>query len=156
MTQQTADNPGVIIFPPLLFAGALVIGLGLEWLVPSHPFPKTVARTLGAVVMIAGIALARWGQSTMRRAGTNVNPREPALAIVVDGPFRYTRNPLYIALTGLYVGIALLFDSCWPLLLLLAVLPLVNVGIVRREERYLEAKFGATYLAYKSRVRRWL
>jgi protein-S-isoprenylcysteine O-methyltransferase Ste14 len=92
----------------------------------------------------------------MRRAGTNVRPSEPALAIVTDGPFRFTRNPLYLALTACYIGITLLANAAWPLVVLPFALVVTHYGIVRREERYLEAKFGTTYVAYMTRVRRWL
>jgi protein-S-isoprenylcysteine O-methyltransferase Ste14 len=92
----------------------------------------------------------------MRRAGTNVRPDQPTLAVVTDGPFRYSRNPLYLGLTGLYVGVTLLADALWPLVLLGPLLGVVQRGVVRREERYLAAKFGAPYLAYQARVRRWL
>jgi protein-S-isoprenylcysteine O-methyltransferase Ste14 len=92
----------------------------------------------------------------MVRSGTNVIPNQPTLAIVTDGPFRYTRNPLYIGATLAYTGLALIFNSFWPLLLLPALLMVIHWGVVRREERYLEAKFGTLYLAYKDRVPRWL
>jgi protein-S-isoprenylcysteine O-methyltransferase Ste14 len=87
----------------------------------------------------------------MRRAGTNIRPDQPTLALVTDGAFRFSRNPLYLAATGLYVGVALLVDALWPLVLLIPML-----AVVAREERYLEAKFGDAYRAYKARVRRWL
>ena len=92
----------------------------------------------------------------MKRAGTNIRPDQPTLAIVSDGPFRFTRNPLYLALTGLYAGIALLVNALWPLLLLAPVLAVLRWGVIAREERYLEAKFGEAYRAYRSRVRRWV
>ena len=92
----------------------------------------------------------------MKRAGTNIRPDQPTLAIVSDGPFRFTRNPLYLALTGLYVGITLLVDALWPLLLLIPALAVLQWGVVAREERYWESKFGGPYRVYKSRVRRWV
>ena len=91
----------------------------------------------------------------MRRAGTNVRPDKPTTAIVKDGPYRFTRNPIYLANTVLYVGVTLLFNAFWPLLTLVPFFLLLHWGVVRREERYLEARFGETYLDYKSRVRRW-
>jgi protein-S-isoprenylcysteine O-methyltransferase Ste14 len=100
--------------------------------------------------------LARSAEAAMKRAGTNIRPDQPTLAVVSDGPFRFTRNPLYLALTGLYVGITLLADALWPLLLLVPVLVVLQWGVVAREERYLEAKFGEPYRAYKARVRRWV
>jgi protein-S-isoprenylcysteine O-methyltransferase Ste14 len=100
--------------------------------------------------------LAKWGENTLRRAGTNVDPRQPSLVLVTEGPFRFTRNPLYLALVGLYLGITLLLNAFWPWLFLLLLLVITHYGIVRREERYLEAKFGEAYRAYRDRVRRYL
>jgi protein-S-isoprenylcysteine O-methyltransferase Ste14 len=100
--------------------------------------------------------LARSAEAAMKRAGTNIRPDQPTLAVVSDGPFRFTRNPLYLSLTGLYLGITLLADALWPLLLLVPVLVVLQWGVVAREERYLEAKFGEPYRAYKARVRRWV
>lgn len=144
------------MFPPLLYLATLAVGLLLHWLVPRHPLPPTAARLLGAALVGASAVLGRWGERTMHRAGTNVDPRQPALELVEDGPFRFSRNPLYLALTGLYLGITLLVNAVWPLLLLLPLLAVVRWGIVGREERYLEAKFGEPYRAYRARVRRWL
>ena len=145
----------MVALPPLLYAGALAVGLLLHWLAPRPPLPATTARILGAVLVAGSAVLARWGERTMHRAGTNVDPRQPALQLVADGPFRFSRNPLYIALTGLYLGITLLVNAVWPLLLLLPLLAVVRWGIIGREERYLEAKFGESYRAYRARVRRW-
>jgi protein-S-isoprenylcysteine O-methyltransferase Ste14 len=92
----------------------------------------------------------------MRRAGTNVSPRLPALAMVDSGPFRFTRNPLYVSLVGLYLGVTLLVDALWPLLFLIPAVLVTHYGIVLREERYLEARFADRYRAYRERVRRWL
>jgi len=155
MPEQRSDSPGVIAFPPLLFGGTLAIGLILHFLAPVRPFPAVPARIVGALLLVGSAALAKWGESTMRRAGTNVRPDQPATAIVVDGPFRFTRNPLYVATTGLYLGISLLVDAVWPLVLLVPLLVIVEWGVVRREERYLEAKFGEAYRSYRMRVRRW-
>ena len=90
------------------------------------------------------------------RAGTNINPLKPSLVIVDDGPFRFTRNPLYIGMTFVHVALAVLVDSVWLLLLLVPLLVVLDWGVIRREERYLEATFGGDYLAYKVRVRRGL
>jgi protein-S-isoprenylcysteine O-methyltransferase Ste14 len=108
------------------------------------------------VLLVLGMALATWGRATMRRGGTNIDPREPALALVTDGPFRFSRNPLYVAITLFYLGLTLIADALWPLLLLVPLLWVTHYGIVLREERYLENKFGETYLSYKRQVRRWI
>jgi protein-S-isoprenylcysteine O-methyltransferase Ste14 len=142
--------------PPLLFVGALALGLVLHWIRPAQPLPSLPARVMGVVLVMASGLLARSAEAAMKRAGTNIRPDQPTLAIVSDGPFRFTRNPLYLALTGLYAGIALLVDALWPLLLLAPVLAVLRWGVIAREERYLEAKFGEAYRAYRSRVRRWV
>ena len=156
MPQPSTDAPRVVAFPPLLYAATLGAGLILQWLIPRHPLPPFPARLLGGLFLIGSAALARWGERTMRRAGTNVDPRQPTLALVVNGPFRFSRNPLYLSLTGLYLGIALLVNAVWPLILLVPLLAVVHWGIIKREEGYLEAKFGEPYRAYRAQVRRWL
>jgi protein-S-isoprenylcysteine O-methyltransferase Ste14 len=152
---NTADVPGVLVFPPLLFGGTLALGLILHWIYPVRLLPVLLARVLGTLMLIASVLLALSAERAMRRAGTNVRPDRPTLAIVSDGPFRFTRNPLYLAATGIYVSITLLVDALWPLVLLVPMLAVLTKGVIAREERYLEAKFGDTYRNYKSRVRRW-
>ncbi len=156
MNQPRSDSPHVLIFPPLLFGGALALGLVLHWIRPLHPFPPLPARVAGSVLLVASALLVRSAKGAMTRAGTNVRPDQPTLAIVTDGPFAVSRNPLYLATTGLYVSISLLVDALWPLVLLLPTLAILHWGVVRREERYLEAKFGEPYRAYRARVRRWI
>jgi protein-S-isoprenylcysteine O-methyltransferase Ste14 len=156
MKDTPADAPRVIALPPLLFAATLVLGLLLHVLMPVRPLPVLPARVLGGVLLVTGLSIARWGERTMRRAGTNSRPNQPTLAIVTDGPFRFSRNPLYLATTGAYLGIALVLDALWPLVLVVPLLAVIHWGVVRREEAYLEEKFGQTYLAYKAQVRRWI
>jgi protein-S-isoprenylcysteine O-methyltransferase Ste14 len=146
----------VLVFPPLLFGGTLVLGLVLHWLRPQPVLPPLAARLLGLLILVASGLLARSAETAMKGAGTNIPPNQPTLAIVTDGPFRFTRNPLYLATAGLYVGIALLVNALCPLLLLLPMLVILDWGVVRREERYLEAKFGDSYRDYRARVRRWV
>lgn len=156
MTEPARDNPGVIAFPPLLFGATLVAALVAHWFFPRPVLSNLVARPLGGLLFIGGMLLAGWGRSAMVKAGTNVDPRQPTTAIVTTGPFAHTRNPLYIALTLVYLGIALLVNALWPVALLTPLVVLTHYGIVRREERYLEAKFGDEYRTYCARVIRWL
>jgi protein-S-isoprenylcysteine O-methyltransferase Ste14 len=150
------DSPGVVILPPVLYGGAFVLGLALQRLLPLGQLPRVPARLAGAACVVAGAALARWGEQVMRRAGTNIRPDQPTLALVTDGPFRFTRNPLYVCLTLLYMGVALMIPAVWPLLLLLPVLGVMRWGVISREERYLDRKFGEAYRTYAGKVRRWL
>jgi protein-S-isoprenylcysteine O-methyltransferase Ste14 len=92
----------------------------------------------------------------MRRAGTNVDPYEPATAVVTEGPYRFTRNPMYVGFTLMYVGISALANALLPILLLPAVQQLMRRGVIEREERYLERKFGDEYRRYKESVGRWI
>jgi protein-S-isoprenylcysteine O-methyltransferase Ste14 len=110
----------------------------------------------GGVFLTFGVVIAMWGRRVMEQAGTNVNPTLPATALVASGPFRFSRNPLYVAITLIYVGLALLTNAFWVLVLIVPVVLLLHFGVVRREERYLETKFGDTYRAYRSRVRRYI
>ena len=153
---KVSDAPGVLVFPPALFAGTLVLGLILHWLRPVSLLPPLPARLAGLVVLVLSWWLVHSAEVAMKRAGTNVRPDQPSLAIVTDGPFRLSRNPMYLATTGLYLGITLLVNTPWPLILLSPMLLVLHWGVVRREERYLEAKFGEPYRAYKSRVGRWV
>jgi protein-S-isoprenylcysteine O-methyltransferase Ste14 len=154
-TEVPTDLPGVIVFPPLLPLGTLLLSILLNLAWPLH-FPASVwMKVAGGVLFICGVGLASWGRRTMMRAGTNVPPNKPTLAIVTDGPFRLTRNPLYLGGTCVYLAIALGFNLVWALILLFPMLLVLNWGIIGREERYLERKFGAPYVAYKARVPRW-
>jgi protein-S-isoprenylcysteine O-methyltransferase Ste14 len=156
MADSSTDTPGVMACPPLFFVGALGLGLFLHWWIPVHPLPAQFSRTLGAGLCLASVVVGIWGGTTMHRAGTNVRPDRPVTALVTGGPFRFSRNPLYLSLTALYLGITLLCDALWPLMTLVPLLVVVHGRIILREERYLESRFGDEYRAYKARVRRWL
>jgi protein-S-isoprenylcysteine O-methyltransferase Ste14 len=161
--QQVADqkdNPGVIARPPRIFLGFLVAGLILD-----HVWPAAFAAQLfdGGLRFVPALALAVAGiaimASAMRRfaaAGTNVPTPLPVNAIVTDGLYSYSRNPIYIALTIIYLAIAIAAASTWSLILLIPMFFLIRYGVIAREELYLEGKFGNTYLDYRNRVRRWI
>ena len=146
----------MLVWPPALYAGAFVLGLVLHWLVPLGRLPALPARLTGALCLIVGAGVAHSGEKVMHRAGTNVRPDLPTTALVTEGPFSRTRNPLYLGLTMMYAGLALLIPATWPLLLLAPVLAVMHWGVIVREERYLERRFGGPYRAYLGRVRRWL
>jgi protein-S-isoprenylcysteine O-methyltransferase Ste14 len=150
------DNPGVIARPPLIYLGALALGLGLHaaWRVPA--LPGALACVLGVVLIAGALAIAVPAFRAMARAGTSFRTERPTTAIVTGGPFRYGRNPIYVALTLLYLGIGMVLNALWVLLLIVPVIVLMQLGVIAREERYLERKFGDEYLRYKARVRRWL
>ncbi|HSA66691.1 MAG TPA: isoprenylcysteine carboxylmethyltransferase family protein [Methyloceanibacter sp.] len=150
------DKPGVIMLPPALYGIGLLAVLVMRrfWELPISE--SGVPFWLGLSFLALGGALALWGQRIMRGAGTNVNPSLPTMAIVTSGPFRISRNPLYLALNLLFLGLTLAINSYWGLIALVLLLPLMHYGVVLREERYLERKFGESYRHYRSRVRRYL
>ena len=150
------DTPGVIAPPPLIYLTALVIGLGLSYLAPTPFLPRSLAYGLGAVLILIGAWIIISARRMMLRAGTAIRPTIPTTALVTTGPFRFTRNPLYVGATLIYVGIAVAARSLWALALLLVVLAVMQRGVIDREEHYLERKFGADYVRYKERVRRWI
>jgi protein-S-isoprenylcysteine O-methyltransferase Ste14 len=151
-----ADHPGVIALPPLLFLSFLVGGVVLNLLRPLPVASSPAPRIVGILIFLIGLSLGIWGRKMMTRAGTNVNPREPTTALVVTGPFRYSRNPLYVALFVMYIGLALALNTLWPVVLLAVLFPLMHWGVVLREERYLNQKFGEVYSRYCAVTRRWI
>ena len=157
MANSTSDNPGIIAPPPLIYAGGLIVGLLLQNKFPLPFLPKGWRRAVfGSTLMGLAVIIVRQGVREMQHAQTNVNPMLPATTLVVDGPFRFSRNPLYLSMTVFYTGIAILANAIWPILLLPIVQFVMRSGVVEREERYLERKFGDQYLSYKAKVRRWL
>lgn len=155
-TDEKADNPGVKVFPPLLFVVALIVMLALRYVWPLAIGGRPFTLVLGVALAALAVAIIAWGRSTMLRGGTNVNPTLPTTAIITGGPFGFTRNPLYLGLIGLLLGIGLMFDSWWAVVALIATFPILHYGVVLREEAYLERKFGEPYRSYKASVRRYL
>lgn len=149
----------MFIPPPLFFVVPLLVGV---WLNTRDPWPivtagSSVLVALGIAVLAAGIALDIVALRTFGRRGTTVLPAlRPTSVIVASGPYRFTRNPMYVGLVLAYIGIALLANTVWQFLLLPAGVLAVDRYVIRREERYLAAKFGEEYNAYRRHVRRWL
>ena len=154
---DTADTAQVIIPPPLAWGLAIVAGLALKWLVPLPFLPADLPTGwLGAIVFVLALALGVWAIITMTRAGSNVPTNLPTTTIVESGPYRFTRNPIYLGMFLVLTGLAIAFDNLWLLIMLLPFALVIRYGVVAREEAYLERKFGDVYLDYRSRVRRWL
>jgi len=156
VTPNQADSPGVRVPPPLVFLGALGIGLGLSMWVPTPYLGRAIARPLGGVLTGIGVLLALSAMSAFIQARTNLRPDRPSSALVRTGPYRFTRNPMYLSLTIVYVGVAIVNESLWSLLLLPLVVAFIRTQVIGKEEAYMERRFGADYLSYKSEVRRWL
>jgi protein-S-isoprenylcysteine O-methyltransferase Ste14 len=156
VAEPRGDIPGVIAPPPLIYLGGLGIGFALEALLPGGSFPGHVHHVLGALALVLGLGLLGWWMSSFRRADTPMPPWEPARALVTDGPYRLSRNPAYLADALVYAGVALLANAPWVLAPLPFALLVMDRGVILREERYLERRFGAAYLTLKARRRRWI
>ncbi|MEE1657594.1 isoprenylcysteine carboxylmethyltransferase family protein [Microvirga sp. CF3062] len=154
---DTADNAHVIIRPPLAWGLAVMAGLALDWLV-DLPFlaADVPSGRLGAMVFVLALALFAWAIVTMTGAGSNVPTNRPSTTIVESGPYRFTRNPIYLGMFLGLMGLAMTFDNPWLLMMLVPFALVIRYGVVAREEAYLERKFGDVYRDYQSRVRRWL
>ena len=151
-----SDTPGIIAVPPMLYGVAFAVGVVPRWLFPEPILQPAITLGIGVMLLCAGAALAVWGNHVLRQAGTSANPSLPTTALVVTGPFAFSRNPLYLARTLLYIGLALAMNMLWTLVTLLPLLVVMHYGVIRREERYLELKFGSAYRRYRATVRRWL
>lgn len=157
-TSGPPDVAGVIALPPLIVLGFLAAAAVLEALLPLPvPVTPSLARYVaGAMLAAGGFFIIVMGTRRFAAAGTNVPPTLPTTALVVDGIYRRTRNPLYLGMTFVYLGLGVAAGSLWTIGLALPLLWVINVGVVMREERYLERKFGDAYRAYKAQVRRWI
>ncbi|MDD9907304.1 MAG: isoprenylcysteine carboxylmethyltransferase family protein [Rhodospirillaceae bacterium] len=151
------DTAGVIAPPPLIFLAGLVAGYGMDYLWPTPPLPfdREIGYMIGAVYGAIGIGVAVAALLGFRRAGTSPEPWHPTSALVVQGIYRRTRNPMYLGMTLIYLGITAAFGGLWMAVTLLPVLVVMHYGVIAREERYLEAKFGDGYRDYTASVRRW-
>jgi protein-S-isoprenylcysteine O-methyltransferase Ste14 len=155
----TRDNAGVIAPPPLIALAAVVLGLALDWLLPAYVLTVLLSfwqRVVIAVILAgAGTALAIPALFGFRSAGTHVEPWKPATALVTGGIFGRLRNPMYVGLTLCLAALSILLASDWMLVMTVVFVLVIHFGVVKREERYLEAKFGDAYRAYKARVPRY-
>ena len=156
MADDGQDTPGIWVPPPLVYLLALLLGLLLDRRAYVPFVPRGVTRVLGEPLVGGGMALAAWFVRTMHGADTTLRTDKPVSSLVQEGPFRYSRNPGYLSLTMIYVGIAILRNALWAILLLPLALYVIQREVIEREERYLERTFGEEYLAYTRRVRRWV
>ena len=159
---STAEPPiaGIIAPPPVLYLGTLIAGIGLHLFLPLPLWgiilPMVVRVIMGVALFVLGAWIARWSFQTMRSIGTTGNPRAESTALATHGAFRLSRNPIYLAMTIMYIGITFWVDSVWLLIFLIPLLITMQWGVLLREERYLTQQFGQAYKDYMHAVRRWL
>ena len=150
------DHAGVVAPPPLIYLVGILLGWGLQALRPAPFLPPALARGIGIPLVAAALVLFVLSIREFRRARTSVRPDRPTTVIIRTGPYRFSRNPLYLALSLLHLGIAAWANSAWLLVTLAFALSVMSAGVIAREERYLERKFGEEYRRYRAVVRRWL
>jgi protein-S-isoprenylcysteine O-methyltransferase Ste14 len=151
---------GIRVPPPAIFAVAFLIGVWLEGAVyrvrlvsgDATPRPLVIA---GALFILAGVLVALWGVVTFRRHQTAVLPFHAARTLVSAGPYRFTRNPMYLGMSAAHLGGSLALNAGWPLVLLPLALVFLYVTVIRQEEAHLRQSFGEDYARYVARVRRW-
>ncbi len=155
---ENTEAVRVLARPPLVYLSFLTAGLALHYLwVRLLIFSQWwIGHAAGWPVFLLGLLLLLWSARTFASSGENIRIEKPTNALVATGPFRFSRNPIYIGLTLGYIGLSLVFNSYWPLPFLTLVLVIMHYGVIRREEVYLEELFGQDYREYKVRVRRWL
>jgi protein-S-isoprenylcysteine O-methyltransferase Ste14 len=157
----SSRGPGVRFPPPTIFAAAFGVGALLERFVErirllgGTASPRVIV-VAGLALLVLGAAVAISGVIAFRRADTSIMPFRPANAFVQNGPFRFTRNPMYLGMTLAYAGGALMLNMAWPLVLLPVAMYAMYRFVIRREERYLTERFGDTYVEFTRRVRRWI
>ena len=154
MTQDAA-NLG-LLRPPLVYLVALALGATIQYFQPLPFVPAALALPLGVALVVIAVVLFVWSVLTFKKAGTPVPGDKPTTTIVGAGPYRFSRNPIYLAFSLLVLGAAVWMNSVWLLATLVVAVALMHFVVIRREEEYLERKFGAQYLDYNRTVRRWL
>ena len=154
--QDNRHGPNVRVHPPIIYAISILSGIGLNNLWPlSMPF-MLHGRFYGSLIIAPATLIAVWSLLHFHRHDTDVRPDKPDSALITSGPYRFTRNPLYIVLSLAQITVAVWLDNLWVLLLVIPSIIVITRYAITREELYLEQLFGQKYLEYKQRVRRWL
>ncbi|HMM46368.1 MAG TPA: isoprenylcysteine carboxylmethyltransferase family protein [Thiobacillaceae bacterium] len=154
---MSATRPATLVLPPAPYAAALAGGWWLDRRILALPLDLGAAtRPLGWLLIGAGLVLFAWTLATFMRRRTTVNPYRAASHLCIEGPFRFSRNPIYVGDWLIFAGVSLILKTVWPLLFAPLIWALLRYGVIRHEEAHLEAKFGDAYRAYRARVRRWL
>lgn len=156
---EVRDNAGVIAPPPLLALATIILGLLLDWLFPSYVLTLLLSFVwrilVGIILMGAGSAMIVRANLDFRSVGTHPEPWKPSTALVTGGIFGWLRNPMYVGAIAVLTGLAVLLASDWMLVMTIVFVLVLHFGVVRREERYLEARFGTSYEQYRNKVPRY-
>lgn len=150
------DSAGVLLPPPLIYLAAILLGVLAQRALPLALPGRGLRLVLGWGIILLGMAVIVLGARELRRLRTTLNPAGSTTALATGGPYGRTRNPLYLALSIIHLGVGVATGNPWILLTLAPAVLVIHFAVIRREERYLERKFGEEYRRYRSEVRRWL
>ncbi|HEY5623316.1 MAG TPA: isoprenylcysteine carboxylmethyltransferase family protein [Gammaproteobacteria bacterium] len=150
------QSEGLVTPPPLIYLGFILIGVGLNYQWPWSFIIGIARYVLGVATIVVSIAIFVWVLTMFSSARTSVDHRKPTTALITSGPFRYSRNPIYVSMTLLSAGIAVVTSNFWILLMTLPAVITVHFLVILREEAFLKEKFGDRYLQYCASVRRWI
>lgn len=157
MSVDIEDKPDVTIHPPTLFIAALIIGFILRAFAGGRlPLPDLVAEGIGGIILVAALSIIVAAVSAFAEAGETLRPATPSKALLTGGVYRFTRNPMYLAMVLIGAGFGVATENLWIILASVAAGAIVNFLVIPQEEAYLERKFGVDYRAFKERVRRWV
>jgi protein-S-isoprenylcysteine O-methyltransferase Ste14 len=156
MSDINSGAPNVKIIPPLVYLAGLVIGFLANIWMPITVVPDLVAWAVGGILIICGAVLTGSAVLKFKDVGTTVRPDRAASTLVIAGPYKITRNPMYLGLACVYFGVAVAGQCLWALILLPVVMLIVQRGAIEPEEAFLEKRFDAEYISYKEKIRRWI
>jgi protein-S-isoprenylcysteine O-methyltransferase Ste14 len=152
---ERADSAEVVFHPPLLLLGSVGLGFAMRWLIPAEFLPREWTPIGGPLLVAASLGVFFWAGITMRREGASIPTGESTNSLVTRGPYRFSRNPIYLSMVCLLMSIGIWANSVWFVGFAASTVALLNWGVISREELYLVRKFGEEYATYKRRVRRW-
>lgn len=150
------NSPGIMIPPPLIYFTGFLSACAIDRFYPTTMFDHQLSIVLAVIAVMPSAFFGLWSLLEFGRAKTSLLPHKPSSYLVIVGPYRVTRNPMYVSLTLLYISLGFLLGIAWALIILPAVIFIINIYVIRREELYLESKYGEQYRAYKKQVGRWL
>ena len=155
--QHARDDRGVVLLarPPIVYLISILAGFGLNAVWPVELVPRAIEPLGGSLILLA-VALFVLSVRQFRRARTPIRSRKAVTAVITTGPYRFSRNPIYVSFTLLQVGLTMWTNSAWVAGTLIPTLVLISYGVIAREERYMAQKFGDEYLRYTAAVRRWI
>jgi len=153
---EYVDNADVAFHPPMLLLCSIAFGFAARWIAPAEFLPRPWVLFVGPTVVVVSLGLFIWAVYSMHRGSASIPTNEPTNSLVVKGPFKFSRNPIYLSMVSLLFGLGIWANSLWFICLAALAVVLLNWGVISREERYLEHKFGELYAVYKEHVRRWI